>query len=53
VFNKKYRHPIEKQGDNQLRQKLVNRIKPFMLRRLKVDVAKEPPQKQPSKSILT
>ena len=45
VFNKKYRHPIEKQGDNQLRQKLVNRIKPFMLRRLKVDVAKELPPK--------
>lgn len=45
VFNKKYRHPIEKQGDNQLRQKLVNRIKPFMLRRLKVDVAKELPAK--------
>lgn len=45
VFNKKYRHPIEKQGDNQLRQKLVNRIKSFMLRRLKVDVAKELPAK--------
>ena len=45
VFNKKYRHPIEKQGDNQLREKLVNRIKPFMLRRLKVDVAKELPAK--------
>ena len=45
VFNKKYRHPIEKQGDHQLREKLVNRIKPFMLRRLKVDVAKELPAK--------
>ena len=45
VFNKKYRNPIEKQGDNQLRHKLVNRIKPFMLRRLKADVAKELPPK--------
>ncbi|MFM6906715.1 MAG: SNF2-related protein [Acinetobacter tjernbergiae] len=45
VFNKKYRHPIEKHGDQQLRQKLVNRIKPFMLRRLKTEVAKELPAK--------
>lgn len=45
LFNKNYRHPIEKQGDNQRRQKLVNRIKPFMLRRLKTDVAKELPAK--------
>lgn len=45
LFNKNYRHPIEKQGDNQKRQKLVNRIKPFMLRRLKTDVAKELPAK--------
>lgn len=45
LFNKHYRHPIEKKGDNQLRQKLVNRIKPFMLRRLKTEVAKELPAK--------
>ncbi len=45
IFNKKYRHPIEKRGDQQLRQKLVNRIKPFILRRLKTDVAKELPEK--------
>ena len=45
VFNKKYRHPIEKHGNQQLRQKLVNRIKPFMLRRLKTEVAKELPAK--------
>lgn len=45
IFNKKYRHPIEKRGDEQLRQKLVNRIKPFILRRLKTDVAKELPEK--------
>ena len=45
VFNKHYRHPIEKKGDNQKRERLVNRIKPFMLRRLKTDVAKELPPK--------
>lgn len=45
IFNKKYRHPIEKRGDQQLRQQLVNRIKPFILRRLKTDVAKELPEK--------
>ncbi|WP_374570616.1 SNF2-related protein [Acinetobacter sp.] len=44
-FNKKYRHPIEKQGDPQLRQKLVNRLRPFILRRLKTEVAKELPEK--------
>lgn len=45
VFNKHYRHPIEKKADQHKRQKLVNRIKPFMLRRLKPDVAKELPPK--------
>lgn len=45
VFNKHYRHPIEKKGDNRKRERLVNRIKPFMLRRLKTDVAKELPPK--------
>ena len=45
IFNKKYRYPIEKRGDQELRQKLVNRIKPFILRRLKTDVAKELPEK--------
>ena len=45
IFNKKYRNPIEKHGDHQLRQRLVSRIQPFMLRRLKTDVAKELPEK--------
>ena len=45
IFNKKYRYPIEKRGDQELRQKLVSRIKPFILRRLKTDVAKELPEK--------
>lgn len=44
-FNKKYRYPVEKHGDQQLRQKLVSRIGPFVLRRLKTEVAKEPPEK--------
>ncbi len=45
VFNKNYRHPIEKKGDNTQRQRLINRIKPFILRRLKTDVATELPPK--------
>lgn len=45
VFNKTYRHPIEKQGDQQKKNKLVARIQPFLMRRLKTDVAKELPAK--------
>lgn len=45
IFNKKYRNPIEKQHNQQKRAKLVARIQPFMLRRLKTDVAKELPPK--------
>ncbi len=45
IFNKKYRTPIEKQADQQKRAKLVARTQPFMLRRLKTDVAKELPAK--------
>ncbi|MFW2077017.1 SNF2-related protein [Acinetobacter sp. ULE_I010] len=45
VFNKKYRNPIEKHADVNLKNKLVSRIKPFMLRRLKTEVAKELPEK--------
>lgn len=45
VFNKNYRHPIEKKGDQHKRKKLINRVKPFMLRRLKTDVVKELPPK--------
>ncbi|MEB3768234.1 DEAD/DEAH box helicase [Acinetobacter sp. MD2] len=44
-FNKNYRHPIEKHGDQPAREKLVGRIKPFILRRLKTEVAKELPAK--------
>ncbi|MCP1659986.1 DEAD/DEAH box helicase [Neisseria perflava] len=44
-FNKKYRHPIEKKGDSEMRQRLVRRVRPFVLRRLKSEVAKELPPK--------
>jgi len=45
VFNKKYRNPIEKHADIASKNKLISRIKPFMLRRLKTEVAKELPEK--------
>ena len=45
LFNKKYRNPIEKHADINVKTKLVSRIKPFMLRRLKTEVAKELPEK--------
>ncbi len=45
TFNKKYRNPIEKHANITLKNKLISRIKPFMLRRLKTEVAKELPEK--------
>ena len=45
VFNKKYRHPIEKRHDGEQRDRLVKRIRPFVLRRLKTEVAQELPAK--------
>lgn len=45
IFNKKYRNPIEKHADLASKNKLIARIKPFMLRRLKTEVAKELPEK--------
>ena len=45
VFNKTYRKPIEKNADLSIKSKLISRIKPFMLRRLKTEVAKELPEK--------
>ncbi len=44
-FNQHYRHPIEKQGNDEQRQRLVSRIAPFMLRRSKSEVVKELPEK--------
>ncbi len=47
-FTKTWRTPIEKQGNQLRRELLYKRLKPFILRRRKEDVAKE----LPSKSII-
>ncbi len=44
-FNSQFRHPIERQDDPLRRQLLNRRIKPFLLRRTKDNVAKELPPK--------
>ncbi len=44
-FKKIYRTPIEKHQDSQQRSRLVRRIRPFMLRRSKQEVAAELPPK--------
>jgi len=44
-FNRHYRTSIEKHGDNDKRRLLSKRVKPFMLRRTKAEVAKELPPK--------
>jgi superfamily II DNA or RNA helicase len=44
-FTRHWRTPIEKQGDGQRRQLLARRIRPFILRRKKEDVAEELPPK--------
>ncbi|MBS1190606.1 MAG: SNF2-related:Helicase, C-terminal:SWIM Zn-finger [Rhodocyclaceae bacterium] len=44
-FTRRWRTPIEKQGDVLRRQLLARRIKPFILRRRKEDVAQELPPK--------
>lgn len=45
VFNKRFRNPIEKQGQIPPKNTLAGRIRPFMLRRLKTEVATELPAK--------
>ncbi len=45
TFHQVFRKPIEKDGDQALQQRLYQRIKPFMLRRTKDQVAKELPEK--------
>jgi superfamily II DNA or RNA helicase len=45
TFNSQFRHPIERQDDPLRRQLLNRRIKPFLLRRTKDNVAKELPPK--------
>lgn len=44
-FTKLYRTPIEKNGDIERQNLLSRRLRPFILRRLKSDVAKELPPK--------
>ncbi|MDQ6969112.1 MAG: SNF2-related protein [Mariprofundus sp.] len=44
-FNSLFRKPIENQGNRALQQRLVERVKPFMLRRTKAAVASELPEK--------
>lgn len=44
-FNRDFRSPIEKQGDDARRTLLTRRIKPFLLRRTKDKVTKELPPK--------
>ena len=44
-FNKNYRTPIEKHGDTEKQRLLSARLKPFLLRRAKEDVAKDLPAK--------
>lgn len=45
AFTKYWRTPIEKQGDSQRRTLLARRIRPFILRRKKEEVARELPPK--------
>ncbi|WP_144108089.1 DEAD/DEAH box helicase [Paraburkholderia sp. BCC1886] len=44
-FTRRWRNPIEKNGDDVRRSLLARRIRPFMLRRRKDEVAKELPPK--------
>ena len=44
-FRQLYRTPIEKHGDDERQRQLVKRVKPFILRRTKSEVAKELPPK--------
>ena len=45
LFKRVYRTPIEVHGDQQQRERLAKRLKPFMLRRTKQEVATELPAK--------
>ncbi|MCP3680715.1 MAG: DEAD/DEAH box helicase [Gammaproteobacteria bacterium] len=44
-FGRRFRSPIEQQGDQICHQQLIQRIKPFMLRRRKDEVAQDLPAK--------
>jgi SNF2 family DNA or RNA helicase len=44
-FHDRFEHPIMVQGDSEVRDRLKRRIHPFVLRRLKTEVAKDLPPK--------
>ena len=44
-FNRNWRRPIEAEGNEERRQQLARRVKPFLLRRTKEEVATELPPK--------
>ncbi len=44
-FHDRFEHPIAVQGDNGVRERLRRRIHPFIMRRLKTEVAKDLPPK--------
>lgn len=44
-FKRLFRTPIEKHGDTEVQQRLSRRVRPFLLRRTKEDVAAELPEK--------
>lgn len=44
-FTRRFRTPIEKRGDDQRRVQLIRRIRPFILRRTKAEVATDLPPK--------
>jgi SNF2 family DNA or RNA helicase len=45
TFTARWRRPIEKHGDDELRERLARRVAPFLLRRTKGEVATELPPK--------
>jgi SNF2 family DNA or RNA helicase len=44
-FNRSWRRPIEVEGNDERRRQLARRVRPFLLRRTKADVASELPPK--------
>ncbi len=45
LFEDRYEQPIERHGDREVRERLRRRIRPFVLRRLKDEVARDLPPK--------
>ena len=53
AFRRRFRHPIERQGDDMRRAALAARIRPFVLRRTKSQVAAELPDKIEMERLVT